>query len=312
MSKVSRKVKWGFGMADHWIENHKRDSWRRQAKASGYRARSAFKLKQIHAKFELMREGDVVLDVGCHPGGWAQVAVEEVGESGIVIGIDLEPCQPVDGALLMVGDITDPLTQERIVKELGDRQVNSVVSDISPHITGKWDVDQAVAMALVAKVFDFSLPLLCSGGWFVTKLFQGVGVEELIEAVKPHFSYVRRFSPEASRNSSSEVYLVCRNHTPWNAKSTSVLDGYEVAVNKLLGGDEIIDDVVAIVVDIVADFLCRRRDVWIVVIAIAITDGETVFIQIVEVSAEFIRAQQLNVVILPYQRELIAGYEQNK
>jgi 23S rRNA (uridine2552-2'-O)-methyltransferase len=245
MSKVSRKGKWGFGMADHWIENHKRDSWRRQAKASGYRARSAFKLKQIQAKFELMREGDVVLDVGCHPGGWAQVAVEEVGESGIVIGIDLEPCQPVDGALLMVGDITDPLTQERIVKELGDRQVNSVVSDISPHITGKWDVDQAVAMTLVAKVFDFSLPLLCSGGWFVTKLFQGVGVEELIEAVKPHFSYVRRFSPEASRNSSSEVYLVCRNHTPWNAKSTSVLDGYEVAVNKLLGGDEIIDDVVA-------------------------------------------------------------------
>ena len=81
-------------MADHWIENHKRDSWRRQAKASGYRARSAFKLKQIQAKFELMRDGDVVLDVGCHPGGWAQVAVEEVGETGIVIGVDLQPCQP--------------------------------------------------------------------------------------------------------------------------------------------------------------------------------------------------------------------------
>ena len=115
---------------------------RRQAKASGYRARSAFKLKQIQAKFELMREGDVVLDVGCHPGGWAQVAVEEVGDDGIVIGVDLQPCQPVEGALLMVGDITDPLTQERIVKELVDRQVNSVISDISPHITGKWDVDR--------------------------------------------------------------------------------------------------------------------------------------------------------------------------
>ncbi|MAR46839.1 MAG: hypothetical protein CMA41_03435 [Euryarchaeota archaeon] len=245
MSSSSRKVRRGISMADHWVENHKRDSWRRQAKASGYRARSAFKLKQIQAKFELMREGDVVLDVGCHPGGWAQVAVEEVGETGIVVGIDLEPCQPVDGALLMVGDITDSLTQERIVKELGDRQVNSVISDISPDITGKWDVDQAVAMTLVAKVFDFALPLLCSGGWFVTKLFQGVGVEELIEAVKPHFSYVRRFSPEASRNSSSEVYLICRNHTPWNAKSTSVLNRYEQAVNKILGGDDIIDDVVA-------------------------------------------------------------------
>jgi len=245
MSARTRSRTEGISMADHWIENHKRDSWRRQAKASGYRARSAFKLKQIQAKFELMREGDVVLDVGCHPGGWAQVAVEEVGETGIVIGVDLEPCQPVDGAYLMVGDITDPLTQERIVKELKDRQVNSVVSDISPHITGKWDVDQAVAMTLVAKVFDFALPLLCSGGWFVTKLFQGVGVEELIEAVKPHFSYVRRFSPEASRNSSSEVYLVCRNHTPWNATSTSVLERYEEAVDRILGGDDVVDDVVA-------------------------------------------------------------------
>ena len=79
----------------------------------------------------------------------------------------------------------------------------------------------------------------------MTKLFQGVGVEELIEAVKPHFSYVRRFSPEASRNSSSEVYLICRNHTPWNAKSTSVREIYEEKVNKILGGDEIQDDVVA-------------------------------------------------------------------
>tara|TARA_Y100000766_G_scaffold232306_1_gene206681 strand:+ start:1813 stop:2655 length:843 start_codon:yes stop_codon:yes gene_type:complete len=245
MSASSRNSKRGIVMADHWIENHKRDSWRRQAKASGYRARSAFKLKQIQARFELMREGDVVLDVGCHPGGWAQVAVEEVGDDGLVIGVDLEPCQPVDGALLMVGDITDPLTQQRIVKELEERQVNAVVSDISPHITGKWDIDQTVAMTLVAKVFDFSLPLLCSGGWFVTKLFQGVGVEELIDAVKPHFSHVRRFSPEASRNSSSEVYLICRNHTPWNATSTSVLDRYEQAVNKVLGGDEIVDDVVA-------------------------------------------------------------------
>ena len=245
MSTWFRIGDWGLSMADHWVENHKRDSWRRQAKASGYRARSAFKLKQIQSKFELMREGDVVLDVGCHPGGWAQVAVEEVGDDGIVIGVDLQPCQPVEGALLMVGDITDPLTQERIVKELEDRQVNSVISDISPHITGKWDVDQAVAMTLVAKVFDFALPLLCSGGWFVTKLFQGVGVEELIEAVKPHFSYVRRFSPEASRNSSSEVYLVCRNHTPWNAKSTSVLARYEEAVDKILGGDEVVQDVVA-------------------------------------------------------------------
>ena len=113
-------------MADHWIENHKRDSWRRQAKASGYRARSAFKLLQIQEKFKLVREGDVVLDVGCHPGGWAQVAVELVGDEGTVIGVDLESCQPVEGALLLVGDITEESTQKRILDELQGR-VNNVL-----------------------------------------------------------------------------------------------------------------------------------------------------------------------------------------
>ncbi|RJU91594.1 MAG: RlmE family RNA methyltransferase [Candidatus Poseidoniales archaeon] len=229
----------GATLADHWIENHKRDSWRRQAKASGYRARSAFKLKQIQERFGLVRGGDLVLDVGCHPGGWAQVAVELVGSEGKVVGVDLLPCQPVEGAVLLTGDITEAITQERILAELEGERLNVIISDISPDITGKWDMDQSVAMTLVADVFDFSLPLLKKGGCFTTKLFQGIGVEELIEAVRPHFSTVRRFSPDASRNSSSEVYLICRNHTPWKAPKMSVRERYEAGVNHLVGGDEI-------------------------------------------------------------------------
>ena len=221
-------------MADHWIENHKRDSWRRQAKSSGYRARSAFKLIQIQEKFKLIREGDVILDVGCHPGGWSQVAVELTGEDGIVIGVDLEPCQPVEGALLLVGDITESSTQDRILQELGGRVINTIVSDISPDITGNWDIDQAVAMTLVADVLDFSLDLLCKGGTFTTKIFQGVGIEELITAVKPYFSEVRRFSPMASRNSSSEVYLVCRNHMPWIKRDVSIRQTYESLLDEKL------------------------------------------------------------------------------
>ena len=221
-------------MADHWIENHKRDSWRRQAKSSGYRARSAFKLIQIQEKFKLIREGDVILDVGCHPGGWSQVAVELTGEDGIVIGVDLEPCQPVEGALLLVGDITESSTQDRILQELGGRVINTIVSDISPDITGNWDIDQAVAMTLVADVLDFSLDLLCKGGSFTTKIFQGVGIEELITAVKPYFSEVRRFSPMASRNSSSEVYLVCRNHMPWIKRDVSIRQTYESLLDEIL------------------------------------------------------------------------------
>ena len=229
-------------MADHWIENHKRDSWRKQAKASGYRARSAFKLKQIQERFGLVRQGDTILDVGCFPGGWSQVAVELVGPEGHVIGVDLEPCQPVEGAVLLTGDITDPYTQERVLEELGGDLINVIVSDISPDITGKWDMDQSVAMTLVADVFDFSLPLLKKGGAFTAKLFQGIGVQELINAVKPHFSTVRRYSPDASRNSSSEVYLVCRNHMPWNSPKQSIRERYEEAVDVLVGGNEIEDE----------------------------------------------------------------------
>tara|TARA_Y100000591_G_scaffold85043_1_gene71674 strand:+ start:3135 stop:3863 length:729 start_codon:yes stop_codon:yes gene_type:complete len=221
-------------VADHWIENHKRDSWRRQAKSSGYRARSAFKLIQIQEKFKLIREGDVILDVGCHPGGWSQVAVELTGEDGIVIGVDLESCQPVEGAILLVGDITESSTQDRILQELGGRVINTIVSDISPDITGNWDIDQAVAMTLVADVLDFSLDLLCKGGSFTTKIFQGVGIEELITAVKPYFSEVRRFSPMASRNSSSEVYLVCRNHMPWIKREVSIRQTYESLLDEKL------------------------------------------------------------------------------
>jgi len=226
-------------MADHWIENHKRDSWRRQAKASGYRARSAFKLKQIQERFNLLDKGDIILDVGCHPGGWAQVATELVGKDGWVIGVDIEGCQPVEGAILLVGDITEPHTQQRVETELKGRSLNSIISDISPNITGKWDMDQALAMDLVTLVFDFSLPFLCKGGSFVTKLFQGVGVEELIEVIRPYFYDVRRFSPHASRNSSSEVYLICRNFMPWKFRKACIRDNYENALNLKLSGDDI-------------------------------------------------------------------------
>ena len=229
-------------MADHWVENHKRDSWRRQAKSSGYRARSAFKLLQIQERFKLIREGDVVLDVGCHPGGWSQVSVELVGPDGTVIGVDLEPCQPVEGATLLVGDITEELTQQKILDQLDNNIINSIVSDISPDITGNWDVDQSVAMTLVADVFDFSLPLLCKGGSFVTKVFQGVGIEELIKSVKPYFSEVRRYSPVASRNSSSEVYLICRNYMPWTMNENSIREEYEKLLDVKLNPDIIDED----------------------------------------------------------------------
>jgi|TARA_B100001778_G_scaffold307209_1_gene287137 23S rRNA (uridine2552-2'-O)-methyltransferase len=230
-------------MVDRWVQDHQRDSWRKQAKASGYRARSAFKLKQIQERHNLLSSGDIVLDVGCHPGGWAQVAVEIVGEKGKVVGVDLQPCVPVEGATLLVGDITEPFTQNLILETIESPTLDAVVSDISPHITGKWDIDQAVSLMLVADVFDFSLPILRKGGNFVTKLFQGVGVEELINLVKPHFQTVKRFSPMASRNSSSEVFLVCKHHKPKKGPDWKIRPAFEYELEHRKGGPEPIADV---------------------------------------------------------------------
>ena len=229
-------------MSNRWVNESRRDSWRRQAKEEGYRTRSAWKLRQIQDRYHLIHAGDVILDVGCHPGGWSQVAVELSGLEGEVIGVDLLPCIPVDGANLLVGDITDSATQESVVRELNERPLNVVVSDISPDITGNWSTDQAVSIDLVTKVLDFSLPLLCAGGSFVTKVFQGTGIDELISVLKEHFSKVRRFSPEASRNSSSEVYIICRNHQPWKAPDMSLSQRWEASMSRLdgnEGGEEI-------------------------------------------------------------------------
>lgn len=201
-------------MAKRWYQEHQRDPWRRQAKNSGYRARSAFKLKQIQERHGVMRLGDSVLDVGCHPGGWTQVAVEEVGSNGNVVGVDLHATDPVDGAQLLVGDVRKGETIEAIIERNGGQPYNAVVSDISPRLTGRYDTDQAISLELSAVALEIGVKILKPGGSFVTKAFQGTGIELLVEACKKRFSFVRRFSPVASRNSSSEVYLVCKNMVP--------------------------------------------------------------------------------------------------
>ena len=201
-------------MAKRWYQEHQRDPWRRQAKNSGYRARSAFKLKQIQDKYNLMRQGDSVLDIGCHPGGWTQVAIEVVGMDGKVVGVDLRTTEPIPGAALMVGDIMDPLILDKVLDENEGNAFNSVISDISPNLTGRYDTDQAISLELSAMALDVAVKILAPGGSFVTKAFQGTGIELLVKACRGRFSFVRRFSPIASRNASSEVYLICKNKKP--------------------------------------------------------------------------------------------------
>ena len=227
-------------MAKRWYQEHQRDTWRRQARNSGYRARSAFKLKQIQERHNIIRPGDSVLDIGCHPGGWTQVALEEVGELGAVVGIDLRSTDPIDGASLLTGDVRDEAIIARLSSENSNEGYNSVVSDISPSLTGRYDTDQAISLDLSAMALDVAVRLLKPGGSFVTKAFQGTGIELLIEACKMHFSFVRRFSPTASRNASSEIYVVCKNKKPSSGRLDSAMEYIQQGLTDagVLVGDE--------------------------------------------------------------------------
>ena len=201
-------------MSKRWYQENKRAPWRRDARSKGYRARSAYKLKQIQDRFGLMREGDAILDIGCHPGGWTQVAVEEAGLQGLVIGVDILTTSAIDGAEVIVGDITQPETIERIMEILDGRGLNTVISDISPRLTGRYDTDQAISLELSTMALDVAAALLVPGGGFATKVFQGAGIEGLVGAAKQRFSSVGRFAPTASRSASSETYLICQNKLP--------------------------------------------------------------------------------------------------
>jgi len=201
-------------MSKRWYQDNRRDAWRRIARSKGYRTRSAYKLKQIQERFGIIRRGDAVLDVGCHPGGWAQVAVEEVGEEGLVIGVDLLATSPVDGASIIIGNITEEDTIARIRQTLGERELNVVVSDISPNLTGRYDTDQTISLELATLVLDAAMEFIPPGGSFVTKIFQGVGIEGLVAAARDRVSNVQRYSPTASRSASSETYLICQNRLP--------------------------------------------------------------------------------------------------
>ena len=145
------------------------------------------------------QKGDYVLDIGCHPGGWTQVAVEESGENGLVIGVDLLATSPVEGARLIIGDATEDSTLLQIRSLLEGEDLNVVISDISPRLTGRYDTDQAISLELSTTVLDVAIEVLRPGGTFVTKTFQGTGIEGLVEAqrtVSPMFRGSPRPLPE--------------------------------------------------------------------------------------------------------------------
>lgn len=199
------------GMSKRWIRQRKEDSYYKQAKAKGYRSRAAYKLKQINEKFSIIKEGDVVVDLGAAPGGWSQVALEVVGKGGRVIAVDRKRMRPIQGVTMVREDLTNPDTFNQIYKEAGGK-VDVVMSDMAPRLSGNRHIDHAKSMSLAEIAFDFATKATKKGGNFLAKVFQGDMFPAYLEMVSSRFTIHKSHSPKASLSSSREIFVVAKDY----------------------------------------------------------------------------------------------------
>ena len=197
-----------------WLEEHFSDPYVRRAKDTGLRSRAAFKLEEIDAAEKLIFPGAVIVDLGAAPGGWSQYAARRLAGSGNVYALDLLPMDALAGVTFLQGDFREQAVLERLRAELGGRRVDLVLSDMAPNISGVDVVDQARAADLEALALDFALEVLGPRGALVMKVFQGAGFQELLARARKAFRAVRMRKPKASRQRSSETYLVAREPRP--------------------------------------------------------------------------------------------------
>jgi 23S rRNA (uridine2552-2'-O)-methyltransferase len=191
--------------SQEWLKRQINDPFVQAAKAQGYLSRAAFKLTEIDDRLHLIRRGSRVIDLGCAPGGWIQVALER--GAGRVVGIDLLDIDPIPPAEIVVGDFTAPGAGEDLIARLGGAP-DLVLSDMAPNTSGHRKTDHLRIVSLVEAAADFAIQTLAPGGAFVAKAFQGGEMADAIKTLKAHFADVRYIKPKASRQGSSEVYLV--------------------------------------------------------------------------------------------------------
>lgn len=190
-----------------WLQRQLNDPYVIAAKEQGLRSRAAFKLSEMNDRFDFIRKGDRVLDLGCAPGGWCQIAADKVGPAGHVLGVDLQEVDPIGGVDLMVLDFMADDAVEKITTALGGK-VNVVLSDMAASSSGHRQTDHLKIMALCEAALDFALDVLEEGGAFCAKVLQGGTENDLLQSMRQHFKVVKHVKPEASRKDSSEMYVL--------------------------------------------------------------------------------------------------------
>ena len=196
-------------ISKNWVNKQRRDTYVRQSKVDGYRARSAYKLKEIDEKFKIFKGGMSVVDIGAAPGSWSQY-VAKVVKSGKIISIDLKEMENIENTLQIQGDFTSIDTQDQI-KEYLKKKPDVVMSDMAVNTTGIKNIDSIQTGELCKEAMVFSKDVISEKGFFISKIFMGSTFNEIVALGKKIFKEVKVFKPKSSRKDSKESFIICKN-----------------------------------------------------------------------------------------------------
>ncbi len=206
-----KKVRGRTASSTKWLQRQVNDPYVSEAHRQGFRGRAAFKIMQLDDQFHFFKSGRRVVDLGCAPGGWSQVAVKRVHstpEDPLVVGLDLLPTKPISGAHLIQLDFTSDEAPARLQELLGNHKADIVMSDMAPNTTGMHAIDHLRIMNLLEMAYDFAVQVLNTNGFFIAKIFQGGTENTFLARMKKDFAIVKHAKPDASRKDSSEMYVV--------------------------------------------------------------------------------------------------------
>ncbi len=193
------------------LHEARRDHYRRLAREQGFRSRAAYKLKELNKSYRLIGPGFRVLDLGCAPGGWTQVATNLVGNQGMVLGVDKSYVEEIEGAGFLREDISDEGISDEIMEYFG-RKVDAMICDMSPQVTGNWSVDHAIQISLNYDCVRIMNRVLGFKGNALFKVFDGEYSSEFRDFLRKKFARIKITKPKASRKPSSELYFVCMGY----------------------------------------------------------------------------------------------------
>ncbi len=205
-----KEAKYHTSSSNRWLERQLNDPYVAEAKRQGYRSRAAFKLIQLDEKYKFLGKNKVIVDLGCAPGGWSQIAALKLKGTGKLVGLDILPTEPLDGATFICQDFTEPDADAKLLQLLDGARADIVMSDMAANTTGHQQTDHLRTIALVEGAYEFAKTVLNEGGIFIAKVFQGGAEGELLADMKKCFAKVSHYKPDASREKSPETYVVAQ------------------------------------------------------------------------------------------------------